>query len=70
MNLIIPRELLPYVDIAKEYLSRPAYIIKCIVYIKIKGITLTEMENTIAAKYERATYDKPDRSSLGGESRD
>ncbi|AUR86351.1 hypothetical protein NVP1084O_144 [Vibrio phage 1.084.O._10N.261.49.F5] len=70
MNLIIPKDLLPFVDKAREYLSRPVYLVKCIAYMEIKGITLQEIENTIAAKYERANNDKPDRAELGRKGRD
>lgn len=69
MNLIIPKDLLPYVDCVREKLSRPVFIIKCIVYIKIMGITLEDIDKTIAANYERADDDRIDKSVLERQSR-
>jgi hypothetical protein len=70
MNLIVPKDLLPSVDHIRKHLSRAVFIIKCIAYIKIKGITLEDIENTIAAKYERAENDRLDRTGMEGKGRD
>lgn len=69
MILNIPKDLLDYLDIVKCRLSRPVYILKCLRYIKIKGITLNEIENTISTNYESALkYDRINKPKLEGES--
>lgn len=53
MNIIIPRDLIQFIDQARRHLSRPAYMIKCVAYIKINNITIDEIESTINKNYER-----------------
>lgn len=67
MKLIIPKDLLTFIDSVKEHLSRPVYIIKCIAYIKIKHITLEEIETTISANYESTKNDRTNKFKLEGE---
>ena len=69
MILNISKDLLDYLDIVKVGLSRSVYILKCLRYIKIKGITLNGIENTISTNYESALkYDRINKPKLEGES--
>lgn len=69
MNIIIPKDLLTFIYEERSYLSRSSYLIKCTAYLQTMDITLGQINNTLAAKYERADNDKFDTTGLEGENR-
>ncbi|CAH9012442.1 conserved hypothetical protein [Vibrio phage 277E43-1] len=67
MNIIIPTSILSFIDTARCKLSRPVYIIKCVAYIKCKGITLNGIETTITQNYEsKHKNDRTDQTNQEG----
>lgn len=52
LKLILPRDILNFIDNNRGCLSRATYIIKCVDYIMNNGITLTTTKVNNNVKFE------------------
>ena len=58
LKLIIPKPLLEWINSTRDYVSAPSFVVKCIAYVKIKNITLEQLNNEIKQHLkEQGVYD-------------
>ena len=47
LKLVIPKPLLEWINSTRDYVSAPAFVVKCIAYAKLKNVTISEMNKEI-----------------------
>lgn len=59
LKLVIPKPLLEWVNSTRDYVSAPAFVVKCIAYAKIKNLSLDKMNEEIKQHLkEQGVYDE------------